>query len=64
MHRFMKSMRLFFKFVIPITLLLLIVGIIVLGWIVRPRFHRKSTIVLRMGSRGSERIGYINLSQN
>lgn len=38
---FYEKYALIFKFVIPITLLLLVVGIIVLGWIVRPRFHRK-----------------------
>ncbi|MRD40174.1 VWA domain-containing protein, partial [Bacillus thuringiensis] len=37
---FYEKYALIFKFVIPITLLLLVVGIIVLGWIVRPRFHR------------------------
>ncbi|MGN4385539.1 vWA domain-containing protein [Bacillus cereus group sp. MYBKT111-2] len=41
---FYEKYALIFKFVIPITLLLLIVGIIVLGWIVRPRFHRKALL--------------------
>ncbi|MDA2301493.1 VWA domain-containing protein [Bacillus cereus] len=41
---FYEKYVLIFKFVIPITLLLLIVGIIVLGWIVRPRFHRKALL--------------------
>ncbi|EDZ53329.1 TPA: VWA domain-containing protein [Bacillus cereus] len=41
---FYEKYALIFKFVIPITLLLLVVGIIVLGWIVRPRFHRKALL--------------------
>ncbi len=41
---FYEKYALIFKFVIPITLLLLIIGIIVLGWIVRPRFHRKALL--------------------
>ncbi|EDT67200.1 vWA domain-containing protein [Bacillus anthracis] len=41
---FYEKYALIFKFVIPITLLLLLVGIIVLGWIVRPRFHRKALL--------------------
>ncbi|MGM2631196.1 vWA domain-containing protein [Bacillus cereus group sp. Bce040] len=41
---FYEKYALIFKLVIPITLLLLIVGIIVLGWIVRPRFHRKALL--------------------
>ena len=41
---FYEKYALIFKFVIPITLLLLAVGIIVLGWIVRPRFHRKALL--------------------
>ncbi len=41
---FYEKYALIFKFVIPITLLLLMVGIIVLGWIVRPRFHRKALL--------------------
>ncbi|MEF7557234.1 vWA domain-containing protein [Bacillus thuringiensis] len=41
---FYEKYALIFKFVIPITLLLIIVGIIVLGWIVRPRFHRKALL--------------------
>ncbi|UIJ64549.1 VWA domain-containing protein [Bacillus cereus] len=41
---FYEKYALIFKFVIPITLLLLVVGIIVLGWIIRPRFHRKALL--------------------
>lgn len=41
---FYEKYALIFKFVIPITLLLLVVGIIVLGWIARPRFHRKALL--------------------
>ncbi|MFB5561654.1 vWA domain-containing protein [Bacillus cereus] len=41
---FYEKYALIIKFVIPITLLLLVVGIIVLGWIVRPRFHRKALL--------------------
>ena len=41
---FYEKYALIFKLVIPITLLLLVVGIIVLGWIVRPRFHRKALL--------------------
>ncbi|HEB4952663.1 TPA: VWA domain-containing protein [Bacillus cereus] len=41
---FYEKYALIFKFVIPITLLLLVVGIIVLGWIVRPRFHGKALL--------------------
>ncbi|WP_166703956.1 vWA domain-containing protein [Bacillus albus] len=41
---FYEKYALIFKFVIPITLLLIIVGIIVLGWVVRPRFHRKALL--------------------
>ncbi|MFS1767025.1 vWA domain-containing protein [Bacillus anthracis] len=41
---FYEKYALIFKFVIPITLLLLLVGTIVLGWIVRPRFHRKALL--------------------
>lgn len=41
---FYEKYALIFKFVIPITLLLRVVGIIVLGWIVRPRFHRKALL--------------------
>ncbi|MDM5155720.1 vWA domain-containing protein [Bacillus sp. DX1.1] len=33
-----------FQFVIPFTILLLILAILILGWIVRPRFHRKALL--------------------
>ncbi|PEB52306.1 hypothetical protein CON65_23095 [Bacillus pseudomycoides] len=41
---FWERYALIFKFVIPVTLLLLLVGILILGWIVRPRFHRKAML--------------------
>ncbi|KEK22264.1 vWA domain-containing protein [Bacillus gaemokensis] len=41
---FWERYAIIFQFVIPVTLLLLLVAILVLGWIVRPRFHRKALL--------------------
>ncbi|CAI8980784.1 MULTISPECIES: vWA domain-containing protein [Bacillus] len=41
---FWERYALIFQFVIPIGLLLLLFAILVLGWIVRPRFHRKAML--------------------
>ncbi|EOW9528649.1 vWA domain-containing protein [Bacillus cytotoxicus] len=41
---FWERYAVIFQFVIPVTLFLFIVGIFILGWIVRPRFHRKAML--------------------
>ncbi|WP_459500146.1 vWA domain-containing protein [Bacillus sp. C1] len=41
---FWERYALIFQFVIPVTLLLMLVAILILGWIVRPRFHRKAML--------------------
>ena len=41
---FWERYSLIFQFVIPVALLFLLVVILILGWIVRPRFHRKAML--------------------
>ncbi|MEY8349499.1 vWA domain-containing protein [Bacillus cereus] len=41
---FWERYALIFQFVIPVAFLLLLVAILILGWIIRPRFHRKAML--------------------
>ena len=41
---FFERYAIIFQFVLPFSILLLMVAILIIGWVVRPRFHRKALI--------------------
>lgn len=41
---FFERYAIIFQFVLPFSIILLIVAILIIGWMVRPRFHRKALI--------------------
>ncbi|MDC2866564.1 vWA domain-containing protein [Bacillus sp. BP-3] len=41
---FFERYAIIFQFVLPFSIILLMVAILIIGWVVRPRFHRKALI--------------------